>query len=410
MRKECIECAGNPTNHFASYSAALMTNFMRPWNWYLEAMSRIVDPILFRVFNPRLPRIYENLAKLGLGYIHESSKKKDSWKIKCMWASAEKKGIKMRKYSLFKNSRGTYWAEHTEVTPMEPIGVPSVKKRVALFDTLPRPAGKDSKALSWMDDKGLMRKKMSASQIPVARGGVAMTISGGLKLFRNLDKPVITKPSQGSRSRHTTIHINTEEQFKRAFKSAKQLSPWVVVEEELKGMVFRGTIVDGKIVAVMRREPPHVVGDGMHPIKELVIETNKNPKRKGPIFHEIELGVDAEEDLSLQGLTWLSVPENGRVVTLGQKVGRTSGASTTDVTDIIHPENTRLLEKIYEIAKDPLIGVDFIMEDISKPWTEQKKSGVIELNSMPFIDLHHYPLFGEPRDVAGALWDAVFKP
>lgn len=380
-----------------------MTVIMRPWSWYLRLMDKIVDPILFRFLNPRLPAIYENLAKLGLGYIYESPVEKDSWKIKCMWASAEEKGIKMKRYSLFKNSRGTYFAT------CEKNG----ERKICSFDTLPRPAGKDSKALEWMDDKSLMRKKLASSGIPVAKGGTAMTLRKGLKLFRQLEKPVIVKPSQGSRSRHTTIHIATEEQFKKAFKSAKQLSPWVVVEEELRGMVFRGTIIGGKVAAVMRREPPHIVGDGAHSVKELAIEANKNPKRRGPIFHDIELGADAEEDLALQNLAWEAVPEKGRVVTLGQKVGRTTGASTTDVTDIIHPENSRLLEKIYWSAKDPLIGVDFIMEDISRPWNEQnkngQKSGVIELNSMPFIDLHHYPLSGEPRDVAGALWDIVFK-
>ncbi len=397
--KECIDCAGNPTNHFASYSSAVITYIMKPLEGYLGLMSKIVDPISDKLLAPRMPSFYNFLANTKLGYIHTRRGEKDSWKIRCMWEEAEKRNIKMRKFSFFKNSRGTYFAE---------LGT-GKNHKVICFDSLPRPAGPMSKALSWMDDKGIMRKKFAKLGIPVAKGQVVLSEKMGLKVFRSLEKPVITKPNLGSRSRHTTIHINSEEEFLKAFRSAKQLSPWVVIEEELKGMVFRGTIIGGKVVAVMRREPPHIIGDGKHTVLELIEQANKNPKRHGPIFHEISKSNEAEEDLKLQNLNWQSIPAKDRLVTLGQKVGRTTGASTTDVTDIIHPENVKLLEKIYSILKEPLIGVDFIIEDITKPWQDQNKCGIIECNSMPFIDLHHYPLFGEPRNVAGALWDIVFS-
>jgi D-alanine-D-alanine ligase-like ATP-grasp enzyme len=55
--------------------------------------------------------------------------------------------------------------------------------------------------------------------------------------------------------------------------------------------------------------------------------------------------------------------------------------------------------------KDPLIGVDFIIEDVTKPWYTEQHCGIIECNSLPFIDLHHYPLFGKTNNVAGKLWD-----
>lgn len=405
-QKECLECAGNPTIHWAAYTSALMTYLMKPFEGYLNLMSRVVDPISDKL-TPSIPSIYESLAKIGFGHIYSEPPEKDSWKIKCMWEEAKKRGIKMRKFSLFKNSRGTYWAQITdEVTPNHVGG--DTSSRAVCFDSLPRPDGPMSKALAWMDDKGIMRNKFTKAGIPVARGGVAVSERKGLKIFRSLNKPVITKPNLGSRSRHTTIHINTEEEFLKAFRSAKQLSPWVVIEEELKGMVFRGTIIGGKVAAVMRREPPHVIADGSHTVLELMEEANKNPKRHGPIFHEIPRSEEAEADLKLQNLNWESIPQRGRLVTLGQKVGRTTGASTTDVTNIIHPENIKLLEKIYSVLKEPLIGVDFIIEDIQRPWQEQQKCGVIECNSMPFIDLHHYPLFGEPQNVAGKLWDIIF--
>lgn len=91
------------------------------------------------------------------------------------------------------------------------------------------------------------------------------------------------------------------------------------------------------------------------------------------------------------------------VITLGQKTSRAVGGGITDMTDVIHPDNREMLEKVAEVLNDPLIGVDFIMNDVSISWREQPKCGVIECNSAPFIDLHHYPLVGKPHNVASAL-------
>ena len=48
-----------------------------------------------------------------------------------------------------------------------------------------------------------------------------------------------------------------EKNFIVAFKKARQLSPWVMIEEELTGYVHRGTVIGGKLIAVLRREPAY---------------------------------------------------------------------------------------------------------------------------------------------------------
>ena len=95
------------------------------------------------------------------------------------------------------------------------------------------------------------------------------------------------------------------------------------------------------------------------------------------------------------------------MVTFSQKTSRGCGGTTTEVTDITHRDNVEMLEHVARFLADPLIGVDFIMEDITKSWKEEQHCGIIECNSLPFIDLHHYPLFGKPNNIAGKLWDLV---
>ena len=337
------------------------------------------------------------MARLGVFKIIAEPDKRINGRATCLWQEAKRRGI--------------------EMFEVRPLGRPvewffaKWQGRLRTFDGLPRPLGRMSKAMTWMDNKAVMKKKFIAAGIPVARGGSAFTLRRALDLFHEIQAQggnAIVKPGVGSRSRHTFIHLTTDAELTRAFLSAKQLCPWVMIEEELRGMVHRATLIGKKCVATMRREPAFVTGDGISTVKHLVMVENKKPGRQGPVFHEIPFDTEAESELARQKLTWESVPHTQQTVILGLKVGRGGGGSTTDTTPVTHPENIALFEKIAETLDDPLVGIDVIIEDISRPWHEQQPCGVIECNSCPFIDLHHFPLVGEVQNAAGALWDIIF--
>jgi len=48
-------------------------------------------------------------------------------------------------------------------------------------------------------------------------------------------------------------------------------------------------------------------------------------------------------------------------------------------------------------------GVDVIYDELTK------RFWVLELNDCPGIDIHHYPVLGRPRGVAGDIVDFLFK-
>lgn len=390
----CPDCEPAQVNHFvmraSSYLGLVMKPMLRPVDYFM----RVVLPSRsFSWFDIIAPKVLRTLAFLRIGRLDPEISKDDSDRTRCLWEEAMRRGIKMVMFRL---------------GPIKDLFIATHGGRTICFDGLPRPVGPEAESLYWMDNKPMMRKHFSEAGIPVANGAPAFRERRALEIFRSLKKPVIVKPYSGSRSRHTTTHIETEQEFLKAFRGAKVLSPLALIEEELAGMVHRGTLIDGKLAAVIRREPPHVVGDGTHTVHELVAIENKRDKRHGNTFHPIAAGPEAEAELARQKIRWESIPKPGVLVTLNQKVSRGLGASTTDLTDEIHEENRRLLEKIGALLKDPLVGVDFIMADARVPWQNQARAGVIECNSLPFIDLHHFPLFGKPRNVAGALWEVIF--
>lgn len=387
--KYCKDCEPAQKNHLVAYISVIL-------NWIDEPFSNLMD-YLFKntaeVISNKITMPFFNLMVfLKLGYFSDKPDDKDTWRTKCFWEEAKKRGIKIREFHL---------------GPIRDGFVAKYNDKTIIFDGLPRPGLNGSPSLKWMDNKGIMKIKFLKEGLPVARGGTAFTKRTALKILNKITKPVITKPNLGSRSRHTMIHLNTPEDLMIGFKKAKKLSPLVIVEEELRGYLFRGTLIGGKLVGVIKRDQPEVLGDGVRTVQELLDEENKRPERNGPIFHKIIIDFEAEKELKRQNITMNDVPEKGRIVTFSQKTSRGCGGTTTEVTDITHPENVEMLEHVAKFLNDPLIGVDFIIEDITKSWKEEQHCGIIECNSLPFIDLHHYPLFGKPVNVAGKLWDLI---
>ncbi len=101
-----------------------------------------------------------------------------------------------------------------------------------------------------MDDKWLLKKKLQLKGVPVPRGARVGTFAQAKKVFDHIRHPVIIKPELGSRGRHTTTFIYTEDELRQAYKIAKKLGFYVVVEEMLMGSVYRGTYVGDQIVGV----------------------------------------------------------------------------------------------------------------------------------------------------------------
>jgi len=387
--KFCKDCEPAQEIHWIAYTSVLIGWLSQPlFNTAERLFKNLADKISDKISFP----LMKLFIFLRLAHYSNKPDAKDTYRTKCFWEEAQRRGIKMSEFKM---------------GPVRDIFVAEYKNKKIIFEGLPRPVNKRSKSINWMDNKGIMKDKFQKEKLPVARGGVAWNFWQAKKIFKKITKPVITKPNLGSRSRHTTIHIKDLPGLSEGYKKAQKLSPFIIIEEELNGYLFRGTLVGKKLVGVVRRDQPEITGDGIHTLQELLAKENERPERFGPIFHKITIDQEAEKELKRQGVKMEDVLEKGRVIYFSQKTSRGCGGTTTEVSDLVHPDNKAMLEHVGNFLDDDLVGVDFIMEDITKSWQREQHCGVIECNSLPFIDLHHYPLFGKPNNVAGKLWDLV---
>jgi D-alanine-D-alanine ligase-like ATP-grasp enzyme len=390
----CPDCGPVTVPHATEWISSAIDELLSYINRPFEMVIQALQPLVSSLKPGRLAKPFAHLlVALHMGTIIDAPDEKNNLRAKVIWEEATRRGIMMRELRIFGASRELFFASYEGDT--------------IVFDGMPRPRNASTAALAWMDNKGTIMKKFRAVGIPVPRGRSCWSLQQAEQTFREINAPVIVKPHLGSRSRHTYIGITDIETLRHAFKKAKEISPFAVVQEQLKGFVFRVSFVNNHVAGVMRREPPHVIGDGKHTIKELIEQENNNPLRPGPIFHELLMNEETIATLAKDNRTLNTIPSTGLMVLLHDKVSRNYGASTTEI-ETIHPDNQALFSLIAKTINDPLVGVDFIIEDMAKSWREQKPCGVIECNSLPFIDLHHYPLRGPAKNVAGLVWDMIF--
>lgn len=336
-----------------------------------------------------LTSLFTVLRVLRIAKLTDDPNRAISSRGRVLWEEAKRRGIAFHGISLFGKQADAYTVQ--------------IGGRRLYFVSLPRPVFGDTTSEWWLDDKAILKERLAKAGVPVPRGGSFSRWSVIERAFERLEKPVIVKPRIGSRGRHTTTHIHTKEELRKAFSIAKQLCHWVVMEEHLIGSVYRGTMIDGKLSGVLAGDPPRVVGDGVHTIAELVPIKNQ---LRHPKVSPVALDDRHRAFLARTRRSFETVPAMGEVVDLLEKIGVSYGGHSAEVTTVTHSLIKEALERAAAVVDDPIIGFDFIIADITRDPREQKW-GIIEANSTPFINLHHDPVEGEPINVAAHLWDFV---
>jgi len=166
-------------------------------------------------------------------------------------------------------------------------------------------------AESIAQDKDLTKRLLHAAGVPVPLGRPVADVDDAWATALEVGLPVVVKPQDGNQGKGVTVNITTREQLEAAYATAQEYSGEVMVERFLPGHDFRLLVVGGQMVAAARREPPQVLGDGEHTIRELVAIVNQDPRRgsgHGSALTRIRLDEIALARLANEGLTPIRCP------------------------------------------------------------------------------------------------------
>jgi cyanophycin synthetase len=264
-------------------------------------------------------------------------------------------------------------------------------------------------AESIAQDKDLTKKLLHAAGVPVPLGRPVTDLEDGWRATQEIGLPVVVKPQDGNQGKGVTVNIDSRAHYEIAYTAAAEYGE-VMVEKYLPGSDYRLLVVGDKLVAAARREPPLVIGDGKHSVRELVAQVNQDPRRgsgHGTSLTKIRIDAIAEARLAVQGLSADSVPLKGLRVVLRNNANLSTGGTATDVTDSVHPDvAARAIEAAQTVGLD-ICGVDVVCESVLQP-LEAQGGGIVEVNAAPGLRMHLSPSFGEARDVGAAVIEHLF--
>ena len=267
-------------------------------------------------------------------------------------------------------------------------------------------------AESIAQDKELTKQLWESAGVPVPVGRVVDNVEDGWKAALEIGLPVVTKPFDGNQGKGVTVNIVSRDHFDIVFAVAQEYSKHVMVEKFITGNDFRMLVVGDKLIAAARREPPTVIGDGVHTVSELVDIVNSDPRRgtgHATSLTKIRFDNIAHARLAVQGYTADSVLPKGARAVLRNNANLSTGGTATDVTDDVHPEVAARVIAAAKMVGIDICGVDVVCENVGRPLEEQG-GGMVEANAAPGLRMHLDPSYGKGRDVGTAVIDTMFAP
>ena len=267
-------------------------------------------------------------------------------------------------------------------------------------------------AVEIASDKEDAHNLLSDLGLPVPEQEMVYSEREAVRAAQVIGFPVVVKPLNANHGRGVSINLNSDDEVVRAFAVAQShgSSRAVLVESFVTGFDHRMLVIDGKLVAVAKRVPGHVVGDGEHTVEELVEIVNSDPRRgigHEKVLTKIQFDLQAERLMERKGYTRQTVLADGETFYLRSTANLSTGGTAIDLTDVIHPDNRDMAERAIKAIGLDVGGVDFLTDDVTQSYKDIG-GAIVEVNAAPGFRMHVAPSEGTPRDVAGPVIDMLF--
>ena len=267
-------------------------------------------------------------------------------------------------------------------------------------------------AVDLAGNKDETKKMLIDAAIPVAKGRCISDPAEIEDAIADIGFPLVFKPLDGNHGKGASINLKTLEECKAAFDHAKKYSRRIIVEKFITGYDFRVLVINHRFIAAALREPAHVIGDGKSTIQQLIDKENKDPRRgygHENVLTEISIDRETLEQLAKSKYNLETVLKKDELCYLKGTANLSTGGTSTDVTDIMHPNNIFICERISRVIGLDICGIDIMAKNLSEP-LGVTGGVVLEVNAAPGFRMHLAPAKGLPRNVAAPVIDMLYPP
>src|ERR1700738_329865 len=263
-------------------------------------------------------------------------------------------------------------------------------------------------------NKDLTNRLVRNAGLPVPRSIRVKDEEGAVAAANEIGYPVVLKPLDGNHGRGVGVNLQDDAAVRAHYplaKGATHTGP-VLVEKFIPGNTYRILVVGGHAVAATEEVPAHVIGDGLHTLRQLVELTNADPRRghgSENLLVRIRLDETALALAQKQGYGPDDIPPKRAHVQLARTAHISLGGISVDRTDEVHPYNAMIAEQAAQVIGLQVAGIDIVAPDIAVS-VQETGGAICEVNAGPGLGLHIEPVEGKPRDVARPVIELLFPP
>ena len=244
-----------------------------------------------------------------------------------------------------------------------------------------------------INDKSKTSTLLGRNNIPVAQHKLYEPIKSEKQIYdiinnHNIEYPVVVKPNDSTGGIKVFINISNKNELahilmknflnKDIFRSKTQN---IIIEKHINGESYRILCYKNKVLEIITRIPPFVIGNGIDNIKTLALKKNISKKNYPIIINELYIN---KKNKNLN-----TILKNGEKLIVNLPKINYGAYIKKIPLNQVHNDNIIMFSKINSILNSEFIGIDFMIPDLSKSFKNQLCC-INEVNASPNFDVHYY--------------------
>jgi cyanophycin synthetase len=202
--------------------------------------------------------------------------------------------------------------------------------------------------------------------------------------INNIKYPIVMKPINGTFGIDVYTNIDNKDELIQTIILLKKYNK-VIAEEQIDGDCYRIFVFNKKVIDIIKREKPYILGDNIHTVEELINKRNdENIKLKLLPIKNL-----SESLILKQGYNMNSIPELNKKIIISNVINMHNGARIFRIPiENIPKKNIDLFIKVNNVMDINCSGIDYLSNDITIPY-DKNNSKILEVNGTPDTEIHN---------------------
>lgn len=263
---------------------------------------------------------------------------------------------------------------------------------------------------SFIINKRATQEILKEKKLNVLPSSLYLNAKEAEKKYKNYqNQKIVVKPNHANFGDGISfVDPNQKEDFLKALQIVEKMEDQILIEPFFEGEEYRFLVMGNKVIAVSKRVPANVVGDGKHTIAELVLIKNKAIEHRSQFQKPLKITLEIEKNLKKRGYEISSVLKKRERLFLRLNSNVSTGGESFDVTDEVELAYKKIAVKATKALGAFICGVDILIQDIKKE-PNIKNYAILELNHNPALFIHRFPTSGKKRYVEKDLLKALLE-